>query len=327
MKVKSKLQCTTMIALVMGFFIFGAQLAMAQSTPGNWVLYPPQESSYTTLVQEPIKADGSSNFKSTGKSVIPIKFKLSTSPGPVILQSILSDGSDSNSDTTNDYSFLSFTPASPLSFNDITSLIASYTFTEGNCHGGALRWSVRLQTGSVFIYYGEYPNFTNCTGFNPANNQSGLNMIGQSDLRYDLSQVGGSFYGSYVQAQALVGNLPVIRVSLVLDGGWAGDQVINPLGNVSVNGNAFVPENGTPTETCDLPPAEIQITKVLGAPEGPVNEPISIQPGKDDSDFRIVDCKYMYNLATSSLSGPGRYKVETVIDGIPVGGAAFFDLR
>jgi hypothetical protein len=322
MKVKSKLQCTTMIALVMGFFIFGAQLAMAQATPGTWILYPQQESIYSTQIQEPIKADGTSNFKFTGKSVIPIKFKLLTSPGPVILQSINSD-----SDTANDYSYLSFTPSSPLTFGQLTELIASYNFTEGNCAGGSLRWSVRVSpTQSIFIYYGEHPNFTDCTTPGPTINQSGLNIIGRPEARYDTTQVGGTFYDTYANALTSYGSRPVIRVSLVLDSGWVADQRVN-LGNVSVNGNAFVPESGTPTETCDLPPAEIQITKVLGAPEGPVNEPISIQPGKDDSDFRIVDCKYMYNLATSSLSGPGRYQVEAVIDGIPVGGAAFFDLR
>jgi hypothetical protein len=324
MKARSILQYAIMIAVVMGFSIVGVELVIAQPTPGMWELYPIQEASYSTLVQEPIKADGSSNFKSTGKSVIPIKFNLFTSPGPVILQSILSD-----SDGANDYSFLSFTPGSPLTFNEIKSLTAVYNFTEGNCHGGALRWSIRVsETESVFIYYGGYPNFTDCTTVVPAINQSGLNMIGKMDARYDTSQVaGGTFYDTYAHAQALVGNRTVVRVSLVLDGGWTiGDQVVN-LVNVLVNENAFVPESDTPTETCDLPPAEIQITKVSGASAGPVNEPISIQPSADDVDFRIVDCKYMYNLATSSLSGPGRYKVEALIDGIVVQGAAYFDLR
>jgi hypothetical protein len=58
-----------------------------------------------------------------------------------------------------------------------------------------------------------------------------------------------------------------------------------------------------------------------------VNEPISIQPQDNNEYFRIVDCKYMYNLATSSLSGTGTYKVEAVINGTPAGGAAYFDLK
>jgi hypothetical protein len=35
----------------------------------------------------------------------------------------------------------------------------------------------------------------------------------------------------------------------------------------------------------------------------------------------------MYNLATSSLTGSGHYKVEVLIDGAPVSGAAQFDIR
>jgi hypothetical protein len=66
---------------------------------------------------------------------------------------------------------------------------------------------------------------------------------------------------------------------------------------------------------------------VSGSSTGIVNEPISIQPNDDNSQFRIVDCKYMYNLATSSLSGPGGYKVEVMINGNPVAGPALFDLR
>jgi hypothetical protein len=101
---------------------------------------------------------GTSNFKATGKAVIPIKFALTAAPGPVVFQSILSDGSDSNPATTNDYSFLSFTPSSPLPFNQLTNLGADYTFTEGDCYGGSLRWSIRItSTQSLFIYYGARP--------------------------------------------------------------------------------------------------------------------------------------------------------------------------
>jgi len=46
-----------------------------------------------------------------------------------------------------------------------------------------------------------------------------------------------------------------------------------------------------------------------------VNEPTSIQPQDNNGIFRIVDCKYMYNLATSSLSGVGTYTVKATIDG------------
>lgn len=299
-------------------FATAAQAELA----GTWQLYPPQADSYETAVQPPINADGTSNFKFTGKSVVPVKFSLSKAKGPVVFQSIFSDNP---ANTDNDFSFLSFTPSGTVLFSELFNLSSVYNFTEGNCHGGALRWQVRFSaTEAIFIYYGELPNFTDC--ITPAVNQSGLNMLDFDDLRFDTTQLaGGTFYDSYDDAIALAGNRPVIRASLVLDGGWAGDQRLAP-SNVTVNDNTFLPEDSAFVPTCDLPPAKIQVTKLSGAMSGPVNEPTSVQPKDDDEFFRIVDCKYMYNLATSSLLGRGRYRVEAVIGGNPVGGAAEFDL-
>ena len=50
-------------------------------------------------------------------------------------------------------------------------------------------------------------------------------MINLADLRYDTSQVGGTFYDTYANAMTLVGDMAIIRASLVLDSGWAGDQI------------------------------------------------------------------------------------------------------
>lgn len=151
-------------------------------------------------------------------------------------------------------------------------------------------------------------------------------MLSFADLRFDTSQVGGTFYDDLAGALALVGNQAVIRASLVLDGGWAGDQRLTP-SNVTVNDNTFVPEDSAFVPTCDLPPAKIQVTKISGEGTGDDIETTSVQPKDNDDYFRIVDCKYMYNLATKSLLGRGRYKVEALIGGNPVAGAAYFDLR
>lgn len=312
----------TALSIVALATLAAVNTASAQSPAGTWELYPAQAASYAISPQQPINADGTSNFKNTGKSVIPVKFELSRSTGPVLFQSIFESP---NTNTDNDYSFLSFTPASTLLFNQITNLSSVYNFIEGNCHGGSLRWSVRLSaTEAIFIYYGAYPNFTDCTTVS----QSGLNLISFGDLRFDTSQlVGGTFYDTYAHAIVLAGARPVVRVSLVLDSGWAGNQRLTPT-NVTVNSNTFVPAASGQVKTCVLPPAEIQISKTSGVATGPVNEPISIQPGASDDAFRIVDCKYMYNLATSSLSGVGRYKVEALINGTtPAAGSADFDLR
>jgi len=292
-------------------------------TPGNWQLYPSQTSAYATTVQQPINVDGTSNFKANGKGVIPVQFKLSEAPGPVIFQSVgVAPTSDGNPD--NDYSFLSFTPTVTLTFSELTELKANYSDFEGNCHGGSLRWSVRVsETQSVFIYYGDYPNFADCT----TNSQSGTNMINRPELRYDTTQVGGTFYDSYANAVALVGNIPIIRASLVLDSGWGGDQVISSVTGMTVNGNTFVPVSGSGSPTCALPEASIRVTKIAPNATGVVNEPITVQPAHNDDLFRVVDCKYMYNLATSSLTGAGRYKVEAIIGGTAASGEAYFDLK
>jgi hypothetical protein len=81
------------------------------------------------------------------------------------------------------------------------------------------------------------------------------------------------------------------------------------------------------SQTCPTQQATIEIDKTDGSATGAVNEHISIQPQDNDTNFRIVDCKYMYNLATSSFSGAGTYKVYAVINGTRVLQPAVFDLR
>ncbi len=43
--------------------------------------------------------------------------------------------------------------------------------------------------------------------------------------------------------------------------------------------------------------------------------------------FRQVDCKYIYNLDVSSLSGQGTYRVYARINGMNLSDPATFDLR
>ena len=290
---------------------------------GTWTASPGQATTYQTTVQAPINADGSSNFKANGKAVIPVKFALMAGTGPFVFESIGSDQS-----TANDASYVSFAPSAPVTFSDITGLSSVYAFTDGNCHGGSLRWSVRTSpTQSVFIYYGDYPNFTDCTTVS----QSGTSMIGLADLRYDTSQyVGGTFYDTYAHAQVLVGTATILRASLVLDSGWGGDQSVNLSSatfETAAYTDVFTPAPSALSPVCPTDPASIKITKADGTPSGDVNEAISIQPNDTNLTFRIVDCKYIYNLATSSLSGVGTYSVSAVINGTTASNPAVFDLK
>jgi hypothetical protein len=307
---------------------------VSASATGTWEAYPGQQAVYQTSVQPPINADGSSNFKANGKAVIPVKLGLSAGSTPFLFESI---GSDSS--TTNDYSFVSFTPATPITFNEITVLSAKYLFTIGDCQGGSLRWSVRTSaTQSVSIYYGKHPQFGNggVNGCKPDStegvDQSGENLIGLADLRYDTSQYpGGTFYDTYAHTQTLIGTTPIIRASLVLDSGWGGDQRLKLTSATFATAgftDTFVPSsNSSFTATCPTLQASVFVTKMDAVPTGSVNEADTIQPQDDNGLFRIVDCKYMYNLATSSLSGVGTYNVYAKINGVPASNPAVFDLK
>jgi hypothetical protein len=312
----------------------GAVAASTVTTAnGTWEAYPGQSSTSQTTVQQPINADGSSNFKANGKAVIPVKLSLATGTGPLVFESI---GSDTSLD--NDYSFVSFTPSGTITASQISGLSAQYAFTLGDCHGGALRWQIRTGASqALFIYYGNAPEFGNdgtvgCKAVS-GDGQTGSNLIGLADLRYDTSQyVGGTFYDTYAHAMTLMGSLPILRTSLVLDGGWRGDQRLT-LGSATVTtatfSDTFTPATSTGlAPTCALPTnATIKITKTDGLPSGDVNEPLTIQPNDNNGTFRTVDCKLMYNLATSSLSGVGTYKVYAVIDGVAATNPAVFDLK
>jgi hypothetical protein len=345
-----------------------ATVAASATTTGTWQAYPGQSKIYETEVKQPINdVSGPTDpnvsvFANNSKTVIPVKFGLLSGLGPFVFESICSDNPlcTPTGNTANDFSFLSFTPSGTPTFNDINNLTAVYNFTFGDdCHGGSLRWQIRVDSNNngvldtydpasnpngdkaVFIYYGLPPAFGNggVNGCTPTSvtgaSQSGINLLASSQqgvLRFDTTQFNGLFYNNYSGAQIAAGSYRVWRASLILDSGWGGDQELD-LGPTTVNDNTFTPPEETPlAPTCKLPPADILVTQVpeVEPPDVPIT-PVSIQPADTDGHFRIVDCKYMYNLATSSLNAPpgmrSCYKVEAVINGEAVDGAAYFCLR
>jgi hypothetical protein len=317
--------------------------ASAAATTGTWEQYPTGATEYQADVQQPINTSNTSNWNSKSKGAIPVMFKLSSRTGPAAFESIYSDNP---TNTDNDFAYMSFTPDPAITFNDVTTLKTDYAFTTGDCHGGSLRWQVRTSpTQAVFIYYGNAPQFGNggvggCTPTSVGGvDQSGTNMIGQLDLRYDTSQYpGGTFYDSYAHAQFLVGTTPVVRASLVIDSGWGGDQRLS-VSNTTVNDNEydFVSNSGGDfAPTCDLPDATIEVGKSDPVANGEVNEaPVQSSLADDTNHFRVVDCKYQYILSIPSLTAPraGTYRVEILIDGVSVptpgspGGKVKFDLK
>jgi hypothetical protein len=135
--------------------------------------------------------------------------------------------------------------------------------------------------------------------------------------------------------QGIVGSDRVLAVRLVLDSGWGGTQRAD-VSNITVNNNTFVPKTtevlasttvtGDYAKTCALPDARLTWSKNGGA-SGSVNEKTSIQKKDSGEFFRQIDCKYIYNLSVSSLSGAGRYSVNVNIGGMNVPAPGIFDLR
>jgi hypothetical protein len=321
------------------------------ATNGQWGAYPGQSTTYGAAVQQPINSDGSSNFKANGKTVIPVKFALSQGTGPFVFESI---GSDVG--TANDYSLLQWQAKATngsFTLNQLTTLIANYQFTTGNCHAGSLRWTVTLQDGAVQrnldIHYQPGENSlsdqfcqTGTSGTNRVDVTSTdpyvvINQFIYAGTPYTFTSANPVYNTTYSDALSQLGNLVVVQngINLILDSGFAGDQRLTlTSAAVGVGNGAATPytETWTPlpaspmTTTCPTAEAKFTITKVDGLPSGDVNEPLTIQPQDNNGIYRIVDCKYMYNLATSSLSGVGTYTVKATI-GSTTFTVATFDLK
>jgi hypothetical protein len=322
------------------------------TTAGGWEFFSPQGSTettstpvtgvtYKTAVRAPINPDGSSNFPAK-RGVIPVQFDLLAAPtttttttrtyDPPVWESINGIGWPDAGYA----SYATFTPSSSMTFDQITNLSATYNFTEGDCYVGSLRWTISTDKGDVYAYYGN-PNGPDqgCSGANSGSTQN-LITTGITADRFEVQGAGSPVYTTYAAAEALVGaDAHVNYVSLILESGWHSTQRAD-ISNVTVNDNTWVPKTsevlGTSTttgdyaKTCVLPDAMLQWAKNDNTPTGAINEADSIQPKDTGIYYRQVDCKYIYNLAVSSLNGPGTYYVYANINrNLPV--PAKFDLR
>ena len=142
---------------------------------------------------------------------------------------------------------------------------------------------------------------------------------------YVMRQIAAPERAANGMVLALYG-LTAPTLALALIDSWL--TLLNATVATSAFTDTFTPQPASAlSPVCPTDPAPIKITKTGGVLTGDVNEPISIQPADDDGIFRIVDCKYMYNLATSSLSGVGTYQVSAVINGVTATNPAIFDLK
>jgi hypothetical protein len=335
--------------------------ASATDTTGTWYSYPDQTFTssdavttgfaYQTAVRPPINTDGSSNWPSR-RGVIPVQFGLLAAPTTTTTTTKIYDPPvwESLNQAPNvivpgswSYAGLSLSPG--LTLNQIMDLHATYMFGTGDCQGGSLRWTLRVNVNSVnrllHIYYGT-PNGPDqgCSGLNSWSEQN-LITNGITPNRFEMQGgwgVPGPVYTTYqdVLASTHNGNDIVDRAQLTLDSGWGADQIAE-VSNVTVNDNTWVPKttetttattvDGPYANTCTLPAAELRWAKNDATATGAVNEAQSIQPGDTGQFFRQVDCKYIYNLDVTSLHGAGTYTVWARINGVNILTPATFDLR
>lgn len=133
--------------------------------------------------------------------------------------SLVSD--TSNTDTSDDFSGIGLSIPSGMTFADITALSTTFNVTDDDCIGGSPRFQIHLNTAggtkSMFVYLGPVPNFTGCG----AGDINSGNLINSTENRFDLTQLGGPFMGTYTDALAYAGGLTVLGVQIVADSGWA----------------------------------------------------------------------------------------------------------
>jgi len=148
------------------------------------------------------------------------------------------------SSPTQPFSGVAFDDATGQTVADLSSLSTDYNVTDDDCAAGSPRFQIGVDTtgdsvrdGNVFVYIGPTPDFTGCgTGW-----QSTGELVGSTDARFDLSQFGGPFYGTYADMIALLGDDTITGVSLVVDSGWAfgdGEQTVL-VDNVHVDGGVY----------------------------------------------------------------------------------------
>jgi hypothetical protein len=144
----------------------------------------------------------------------------------------------SNNTTVADSGVAFQQPNGKLLFSQISQLSTDYNTMVGSCGGGSPRFQVTVDLGggvlkNVFVYIGDAPNFS-CPAAASAWQSTG-NLIASADKRFDTTHVGGTFYDTFSGALALVGDKPVVYVTLVVDSGWLFGNEVVLVKNVTVN--------------------------------------------------------------------------------------------
>lgn len=131
--------------------------------------------------------------------------------------------------------------------------------------------------------------------------------------------VAGGFNNQYLNAAELWARpVAVVEEPINLDGSsvFNGNRGVVPVKfSLLING----------VRTCSLPAATIALVRTAGGTPGYINESEYGTPADSGSDFRIADCKYIFNVGPRNL-GAGTYQVQILLGGA-VAGTATFGLR
>jgi hypothetical protein len=320
-----------------GWYIASPTKTTVTTSESDPVVSTSESKDYKAQIQQPINPDSTSTWPAK-RGVIPVQFKLSeqtkTTSVTKVTKTVKTEKAPSfqsrcqtEDDPVDNYSYVSFYPASSMTIAGITSLKADYEWLVGSNHGGgSLRWMIHTTAGSIEVPYGEIPNYLTDPG------QSGVNLITLGDNRFNTTALGGPYYNSWTNVLNGWGDLEVHHFDLIVDGCWTGADQVLDLQSASVNqASKLIPElvlvsNHSATEESDpvttsawvqtnQVPAKIVVEKRASDPtvyDG--IEQLSSAQGDSTGQFRQIDGKYMYNLKAETL-GVGNFNVYIAPDG------------
>lgn len=172
----------------------------------------------------PPDPNGFGTFLGTARPV-----KSPTGGGSVLFeQSICATGYPTClSDGSLTYGDMVMYPLRGSTLDQLTNLATDYYAEHGCFSGGSPRFSVVLsnalgQTRTIQVYLGTYPAYNDCPPPDTWLNTGNL-ATDAAGPRWDSTQIGGTFYGTYSEAVALADaqGYTIDEIILVTDGGWS----------------------------------------------------------------------------------------------------------
>jgi hypothetical protein len=278
------------VSLLFLICIFGLPALAQNWTPFD---YYTQTNTYFTTVQQPINADGSSVYPAKKAGVVPVKFALSVGLGDLTIISA-SDGNAAHGDGG-----VQFVVPAGVTLDNMNNLRVTGTYPFPNCGAGSPRFTLFFADGgSVHVYLGNGgdPN-TGCELY------TGGNLLGDpSAIRFEIGNSGT--YVNLAAAQTAHSGSDITSAIFVVDNGSAQAT----LHTAEIGTTTYTFASSTPTPTCTLPPATIDVQQVSGANPVTVDETLYTMAADNGNNFRINSCQYAYNLSTKQMTA-GNYKV------------------